>query len=122
MLVGNEDGSDILILMSANVRNISLPGLTTKKLQKLIHLVRAASSASHIWLSHSEEVFSADLTEFPAAIRETLRNWLKQEEDRGGRRVDKTSSDDIFKLVLKTLWNDVVKPVIDELGLKVRSI
>jgi len=122
MLVGNENGSDILILTSANVRNISLPGLPTKKLQKLVHLVRAASSASQIWPSHFEEIFSTDPTEFPVAIHETLRNWLNQEEDRGGRRVDKMSSDDIFKIVLKILWDDVVKPVIDELSLKVRSI
>lgn len=120
MLVGNEDGSDILILTSTNVCNISLPGLPTRKLQKLVHLVQAASSASKIWRSHFEELFSTDLTEFPVAIRETLRNWSKQEEDRGVRRAEKANSDDLFKFVLKTLWNDVVKPVIDKLNLKVR--
>jgi hypothetical protein len=121
MLVGNEDGSDILILTSMNGLNISLPGLTTRELQKLVHLVQAASSASKIWRPHFEELFSRDLTEFPVAIREALRNWSKQEEGRGVRRAEKVSSDDIFKFVLKTLWNDVVKLVIDELNLKVRS-
>jgi hypothetical protein len=121
MLVGNENGSDILILTSTDVRNITLPGLPTGKLQKLVHLVQAASSASKIWLPHFEELLSRDLTEFPVAILETLRNWSKQEEGRGVRRAEKASSDDIFKFVLKTLWNDVVKPVIDELNLKVRS-
>jgi hypothetical protein len=121
MLVGNEDGSDILILTSTDVRNISLPGLPTGKLQKLVHLVQAASSASKIWLPHFEELFSRDSTDFPVAVRETLRNWSKKEEGRGVRRAEKTSSDDIFKFVLKTLWNDVVKLVIDELNLKVRS-
>jgi len=121
ILVGNEDGSDILILTPANVRNISLPGLPTKELRKLVHLVQAASSASKIWRSYFEELFSTDPTEFPVAIRETLRNWSKQKEDRGVRCAEKVGSDDIFKFVLKTLWNDVVKPVIDELNLKVRS-
>jgi hypothetical protein len=121
MLVGNQDGSDMLILTSANVRNISLPGLPTRELQKLVHLVERHLQPLKFGAPISRKLFSTDLTEFPVAIRETLRNWSKQEEDRGVKRAEKASSDDIFKFVLKTLWNDVVKPLIDELNLKVCS-
>ena len=41
-------------------------------------------------------------------------------EERGGRKFkDKFNSDDIFKSILKTLWIDVVQPIITFLDLKI---
>jgi len=117
-LVANDDGSHILIMTSANIHHIPLLTLSTQELQMLVHLVQAAASQSNI-LPSSIEKFSVG---FPPAIKEAARNWMNLEEERGGRKYkDKISSDDIFRSVLKTLWNEVVKPVISFLNLKVSS-
>ncbi|KDR67399.1 hypothetical protein GALMADRAFT_147180 [Galerina marginata CBS 339.88] len=118
MLVGNEEGSNILILTSANIHSISLPGLPTRELQSLVHLVQAASSNSEYWRSPFKELFSTNTTIFPEATREALHNLSEQDKERGMRYKNQASSDDIFKFILETLWKKIVKPVIDELNLK----
>jgi hypothetical protein len=68
----------------------------------------------------SVDIFSQDIDTFPQAIKEILQNWINMEGERGGRKFqNKVTSDDIFKSVLKRLWMEVVKPVIEFLGLKV---
>jgi len=118
-LVANETDSNILIMTSTNVHHIPLPTLPTTELHTLVQLIQAATSHSRTQRS-SVDIFSKDISAFSPVIQETLQNWINMEEKRGGRKFsDKISSDDIFKSVLKTLWNDVVKPIIAFLGLKV---
>jgi len=120
-LVEDQECSNILILTSTNVHAIPLSNLPTRELRKLVRLIKAAASESNIWRS-SIGRFSGNTTDLPPAIMETLQNWMNHEEERGIRRVGQIHSDDIFRSVLKTLWNEVVKPVIDILDIKVRFI
>jgi hypothetical protein len=118
-LVANETDSNILIMTSTNVHHIPLPTLPATELHRLVQLIQAATSHSKMQRS-SVDIFSKDISAFSPVIQETLQNWINMEEKRGGRKFpDKISSDDIFKSVLKTLWDDVVKPIIAFLGLKV---
>ena len=118
-LVANENDSNILIMTSINVHYIPLPTLSATELHRLVQLIQVATSYSKMQRS-SVDIFSKDTSAFSPVIQETLQNWINMEEKWGGRNFpDKMSSDDIFKSVLKTLWDDVVKPIIDFLGLKV---
>ena len=117
-LVANKNESNILIMTSTSVHHISLPSSPANELHKLVQLIQIATARSKMQRS-SIEIFSKHTFTFSSAIEETLQNWMNMEE-RGGRKFkEKVNSDDIFKSVLKTLWIDVVKPVITFLGLKV---
>jgi len=118
LLISNDDDSHCLIVTSKSVDCIALSTLSVAKLHNLIYLIQAAASQSKIWHS-SIENFSHNTGTFPPAIQETLRNWLSLEEERGVRYASQICSDDIFRFVLKTIWDEVVKPVIDFLGLQV---
>jgi hypothetical protein len=118
-LIANETDSNILIMTSTNVHHIPLPTLPAIELYRLVQLIQAAASHSKIQRS-SVDIFSKDTSTFSPVIQETLQNWINMEEKRGRRKFpNKINSDDIFKSVLKTLWDDVVKPIIAFLGLKV---
>ncbi|KDR69604.1 hypothetical protein GALMADRAFT_1352198 [Galerina marginata CBS 339.88] len=115
ILLGNDNGSDILILTSIDVRTIHVSGLPTQELQTLVHFIRFASlgsSRANI-KDHSEK-----LAEFSPTMVETLRNWTKLKEARGMRYDGQKDSDTVFKFVLDTLWNEVVRPVINILRLE----
>ncbi|KIM38734.1 hypothetical protein M413DRAFT_420131 [Hebeloma cylindrosporum] len=112
MLVANSSDSNILIMTATNVHHISLPTLPDNELHKLVQLIQVATSHSKT-RDCSVDISPNDIS--PT----TLQNWINMQEKRGGRKFkDKFSSDDIFKSVLKTLWIDVIKPVITLLGLK----
>ena len=92
--------SHCLIMTSTSVHHIPLPNLDVPNLKKLVHLVQVA--VHHLPISHS--------------IIEVLK------EDRGTRPFEKFgSSDDVFRHVLKVLWDELVKPVIEFLDIKVSS-
>ena len=110
VLVANDDGSDCLILTSTTIHHIGLPSLHTLMLQELVRLVRIAVSPSNVSRS------SIDI------IVENISAFLGQ--NRGGKVVDDIddkwgSSDDIFRHVLRILWDNLVNPVISLLEIQV---
>ncbi|KDR66899.1 hypothetical protein GALMADRAFT_1135831 [Galerina marginata CBS 339.88] len=115
--VGSDDGTDIFILTSTKVQNVHLSGLRTQEIQHLVYLVQAASAESTI-RCFSTESFPEKKARFPPNIVDSLNSWLELEEERGMRYKDAISSDAVFRSVLNTLWDAVVKPVIDFLDLK----
>jgi tetratricopeptide (TPR) repeat protein len=119
LLISNINDSHCLIVTSTSVQCITnFPILPVEKLRNLVYLIQAATSQSKIWRSSIEKI-SHNTSAFPPAIQEALRNWVSLEEKRAGRRAGQISSDDIFRSVLKTIWDEMVKPVIDFLGLQV---
>jgi hypothetical protein len=117
ILVANKNDSNILLMTSTDIHHIPLPRLPANELHRLVQLIQAVTSYSKMQRS-AVDIFSKDT--FPPAIKDILDNWMNMEEEREGRKFwDKINSDDIFKSVLKTLWINVVKPVIMFLGLKV---
>ncbi|KDR68260.1 hypothetical protein GALMADRAFT_78835 [Galerina marginata CBS 339.88] len=115
ILIGNNDGSDILILTSVDVRTIHLSDLPNEELQTLVHLIQFASSDS---LRSTIDGYSGNIAEFPPAMVETSRNWMKLKEERGMRYKGQKDSDAVFIFVLDILWNKVVRPVINILHLE----
>ncbi|KDR67542.1 hypothetical protein GALMADRAFT_105794 [Galerina marginata CBS 339.88] len=121
MLVSNDFCSDCLILTSTTVHHIALPSLPTEELHKLVYLIQAAASHSEIQRSTIEDGLETTSTLTPD-VAEIIRNWMHIEEERGMRlEGNHIPSDAIFKSVLKTLWKEVVKPVIDFLDLQSES-
>ncbi|KDR73338.1 hypothetical protein GALMADRAFT_1341890, partial [Galerina marginata CBS 339.88] len=119
VLVGTDFTSHCLIMRSTEIHYIPLPRLSAQVLRKLGCLLQAATSHSTIQRSFLDQ-FSLDDASFSPAITETLRGWGDLEESRGMRYENSVSSDAIFRSVLKTLWNEVVKPVIDFIGFQAR--
>jgi TPR repeat protein len=107
ILIANDDSSHCLIMTSINVHHIPLPTLGTPVLHKLRHLVQVPQLPSS-W-SFTEETQEAIL-------------WLMEEcTSRKGAKVNHKlgSSDDIFRYILRILWDELVSPVINLLELKV---
>jgi hypothetical protein len=118
-LVANKNDSNILIMTSTNIHHIPISRLSAHDLHRLVQLIQSVTSCSKMQRS-SVDISSTNISALSPAISENLQNWINMEAKRGGRKFQhKISSDDIFKSVLKTLWIDVVKPVITFLGLKV---
>ncbi|KDR80467.1 hypothetical protein GALMADRAFT_1201610 [Galerina marginata CBS 339.88] len=116
-LISNDDSSHCLIVTSTDIHCIVFSTLSVARLRDLVCLIQAAASQSKIWRSSLQE-FSQNAGAFSPAIQKTLRNWVGLEEKRGMRYEGQISSDDIFRSVLKTIWDEVVKPVVDFLDLQ----
>jgi hypothetical protein len=100
ILVANQDGSHCLIMTSTSIHHIPLPNLHIPMLKGLVHLVQVA--VHRLPISRS--------------IIELLG------EERGMRPFKEGklgSSDDIFRHVLRTLWDELAKPVIKSLDIEV---
>ena len=95
--------SHCLIMTSTSVHHIPLPNLDAPKLKILVRLVQVAVHRLRTRISGS--------------------NIEVPREDRGTMpfEQDKISSDDVFRHVLKVLWDELVKPVIEFLDIKVSS-
>ena len=91
-----------LIMTSTSVHHIPLPNLDIPVLKALVHLVQVAVHRLPISRSIIEVLLKA-------------RGTRPFEEDKLG------SSDDVFRHVLKMLWDELVKPVIKFLDIKVSS-
>ena len=118
-LVANKSDSNILIMTSTDIHHILISKLPAHELHRLVQLIQATTSYSKMQRS-SVDIFPTNTSALSPAISENFQNWLNMEAERGGRKFKhKINSDDIFKSVLKTLWIDVVKPVITFLGLEV---
>ncbi|KAF8815740.1 hypothetical protein BYT27DRAFT_7333814 [Phlegmacium glaucopus] len=106
ILVANDDGSHCLILMSTSIHHIDLPSLPTRRLQNLVRLVRNAVSQPRVSLSPVESIIE-EVTALPGETRMPKRESNKL-----------VLSDDVFKHVLRILWDEVVKPVINFLKIE----
>jgi hypothetical protein len=106
ILIANDDGSHCLIMTSINVHHIPLPTLGTPVLHKLGHLVQVPQFPSS--QSFTEETQEAIL-------------WLEECTSRKGGSINHKlgSSDDIFRYILRILWDELVSPVINLLQIKV---
>jgi hypothetical protein len=107
ILIANDDSSHCLIMTSINVHHIPLPTLGTPVLHKLAHLVQVPQLPSS--RTFTEETQEAIL-------------WLMEEyTSRKGAKVNHKlgSSDDIFRYILRILWDELVSPVINLLEIKV---
>ena len=110
ILVANNDYSHCLIMTLRNVHHFPLPKLHTPMLTELVRLVHVAVSQLPISRSVMEET------------KERLLELLGEErKGRPAKFVDNKlgSSDDVFRFILGFLWDELVKPVIDVLNIKV---
>jgi tetratricopeptide (TPR) repeat protein len=108
ILIANHDESHCLIMTSTIIHHIPLPNLGTPKLKELAHI---------IWIAGSQSPISRSLIDQTQDINIKLLG-----EERAGRVSSNTqlrSSDDMFKSVLRMLWDELVKPVINFLDIKV---
>ena len=105
ILIANDDESHCLIMTSTITHHIPLPKLGTPRLKKLVHTIRTACSQPPI---------SRLLVDQTQDVNITLLG-----EERAGRVSSPRSSDDKFKSVLRELWDELVKPVVNFLDIKV---
>jgi hypothetical protein len=114
ILLANDDGSHCLIMTSTILHHIPLPTLRTAVLKHLVHLVRVA-------ISNSLSLRSSFIEETRKTIVELLGEERASRPSVRFRQAKLRSSDDIFTSVLRVLWDELVKPVIDFLDIKVRQ-
>ena len=108
ILIANDDESHCLIMTLTIIHYIPLPNLGTPKLKELAHLIQIAVSQSPL---------SQSLIDRTQDIIIRLLG-----EERAGRVSSKTqfrSPDNMFKFVLRMLWDELVRPVINCLNIKV---
>ena len=109
ILIANDDESHCLIMTSTIIHHIPLPNLGTPMLKALAHIIQKASSQSPISQSLIDQIQD--------------KNIKLRGEERAGRVSSSTqlfrSSADAFKSVLRKLWDELVKPVINCLDIKV---
>jgi hypothetical protein len=108
ILIANDDESHCLIMTSTIIHHIPLPNLGTPKLKDLAHVIQIAisqSPTSRFLIDQTHDVIIKLLGE-ERTMRPSSNTQLR-------------SSDDMFKIVLRTLWDELVKPVINFLDIKV---
>jgi tetratricopeptide (TPR) repeat protein len=111
ILVANHDGSHCLILTSTTIHHIDLPCLHTPMLQNLVRLVQVGVSQSRVSRSSINTIVE-NINTFPG---ENRKSKVVNNNKLG-------SSDDVFKLVLGMLWDDIVNPVIRLLKIQVSAL
>ena len=124
-LIPNEDASDCLIITSTSVHRIALSNLPLNRLLALAALVQTAASEDRIPLHRINERVETLRIGPQSPDAEVLQWWTDDDLDlTRGMRLERRvpgdlSSDDIFRHVLQILWNEVAKPVIEHLRIKV---
>ena len=126
LLVENEKESSCLVMTSANVRTLAIPGLGSKKLRDLVGFVHGGLNARYIVLPSVRGGESALVPEDKRGTDEEILP-LNEIEDRGGRpfgsgRSRSASVDEVFRFVLQELWDDVMRPLLEFLGIEVRGL
>ncbi|KDR76437.1 hypothetical protein GALMADRAFT_445475 [Galerina marginata CBS 339.88] len=119
-LVANEDTSNCLIMTSTLLHHIPLPILTNPVLLGLVKIIQAAVSEHQISRSFIEETVNIQVG-LPQHVVADLQRWIDEDDDRGMRLeqpVRGLSSDNLFGAVLRFLWEQAIKPIIDFLELK----
>ncbi|PPQ93834.1 hypothetical protein CVT25_013543 [Psilocybe cyanescens] len=116
-LVPNEQRSDCLIMTSATIHHIPLIDVSIRMLRNLADMVKFSSSQSTAPRSMFEDTSIDDTMEVlwdEPVVPETQRS----KGVFGRARRSRPSSNSIFEYVLKTLWFEIVKPIINFLGLQ----
>ena len=114
LLVSNDDSSDCLIMTSTKVDHVPLPTLSASVLGELVRLVSSASSGADVSRSSAEENVTDIIFDDSSPMDLEVRGFKRRQPFSRKR-----SSDDIFRSVLVTLWEEAVKPVIDFLHIQV---
>uniref|UniRef100_A0A8H7Y5V6 CHAT domain-containing protein n=1 Tax=Psilocybe cubensis TaxID=181762 RepID=A0A8H7Y5V6_PSICU len=118
-LLPNEQHSDCLILTSSGIHHLSLKDVSLKILRNLVDLVdyNAMRTTASRSLSNQTGV-ETSVEEVLNTVAEELDITRDRSAGAFSRRPRRTrpSPNAIFAYVLKILWFDVVKPVIDFLG------
>lgn len=107
ILIPSEESSYSLIMTSSTICHIPLPNLPSAELHKLVTLTQEAAKKKTLSSLFIEEV---------TGKMSVLLSGISRKEQELEILI---SSDEIFQIVLKALWNSVVLPVISALGLKV---
>jgi len=107
ILVANDNCSDCLIMTSTRIEHISLPRLHNGALLCLSNLIQTAISQLPISSSLVDQA------------GDRIVELLGKERAGKVSNGPLASSDDIFKAVLRTLWVEVIKPIVNLLDIKV---
>lgn len=122
-LVANNDASNCLIITSTQVHHIPLPNLTNPVLLALVKIVQAAVSDEPILRSFTEEMAKIQPNSSNPILAD-LQHWIDEEEARGMRLkqlIPGLASDYHFRGILRILWDEAVKSIVNFLDLKVNS-
>ena len=111
ILIANDDESHCLIMTSTIIHHIPLPNLGTPMLKALAHTIQKASSQLQIPQLLIDQIQKKNVKLLPGEER-GMRRWLTS-------NTHLRSSDGVFKFVLRMLWTELVKPVINFLHIKV---
>ncbi|KAH9484411.1 hypothetical protein JR316_0003892 [Psilocybe cubensis] len=111
-LIPAYEQSHCLIMTATDVHQIQLPALPVIELLKMKELLHAASTQETLLRSSIEHI-QGDLSFF----HENIVAQPDVAEERATRRAGALRSDDIFKYILRVLWNELVKPVLGVLGI-----
>lgn len=115
-LIPAYDESHCLIMTSTDIHHLSLPALSALELLKMNQLLQAAASQDTLSRSSIDHL-QGNLVSFE---EENMAPDVGVSEERAIRPVGALRSDDVFKRILKILWDELVKPVIEVLGIKVK--
>ncbi|KIM38266.1 hypothetical protein M413DRAFT_448000 [Hebeloma cylindrosporum] len=116
-LVENEEESRCLVMTSSNVRMLSIPGLPTKKLGMLVGFLQGTLHSRPVSLpSESGGESTWVRKEKMDDEHETLSS--NELEDRAGKKfvsggLHSASVDQVFRFVLRALWDDLVRPLLE---------
>ncbi|KAH9475698.1 hypothetical protein JR316_0011257 [Psilocybe cubensis] len=115
-LVPGQDVSACLVMTAQTVHYICLDNLSEETLLSLVTITRLACGPTPDLRGEVDqfisvqEIWTDDMLEKSPAL-----NRLRS-KGAFGRRRTRPSSDSLFEYVLLTLWDDLVKPIIDALG------
>lgn len=120
-LIANNNSSSCLIITSTYIHHIPLPNFPNQKLFLLAKKIHLASMQSTISFQLLHEWVNAYKME-SQFLKSSESERLGVKRGRTEENVAIMSSDKAFAQVLTTLWQDIVKPVIDFLGICVSTI
>ena len=123
----SDTGCAALILTSTEVQHVPLPRLTFVNLNRLVGLIQTATTpgSRDIPLPESSREHMENLVRQMSLPSDTLQLLGQHSADRHmTRRVLGTTwkADDVFRVVLSTLWQFAVEPVIRLLGFEVSCL
>ena len=136
-LVANKEGSDCLVMTSTDVQHVRLPNLPTKTLQEFASRLLRTSTGKRVPRSFMEGPDGISETLSPVFDHLMCNSSTHDSEPdpdegndsppdpgvyRNGYGKQWISSDTAFKQVLKVLWDEIVKPVIEVLRLQVCAL
>ncbi|PPQ93563.1 hypothetical protein CVT25_005555 [Psilocybe cyanescens] len=116
-LVPSEEYSDCLIMTATTIHHIHLTSMSEETLRNLINMTKLACSKGGASRSTCNEGDNASLYENVDMQGDLVLEEMARSKGAFGGRRSKPSSNNLFEYILKTLWLEVVKPVIEILSL-----